>query len=405
MFDNPEPAAFRTEPHKYGNHGRPAIRPTLSIPCLALLLGLGTACPAALGSKPADIGEHRKLKLIYTGDWFSNRDGGLQEDDRFLYNVDLYTRIQLSGTGSLYIHGSYNNGEAFSGDVVGDAQVVSNIEADNATRLYQLYYEQGSEERGTGFLVGLWDLNSRLDVIGPAGLFINSSHGIGAEYALSGDRGPSIFPVTSLALYGHHSLSPRLKLRGAILDGVPGDPDKPHRSDIKLSRDDGALLALEAEYTIDGDRVAKAGAWHYTSDRERLDGGSSDEYANGIYASLSGSLVPGHLSGWIRYGVAADKVQEIGSYFGTGVVLEHLPGALDDSLGLAVASAFASDAFRDQGASRVETSVELTYSVQVTPWLRLQPDLQYVFNPGLEESRDDALVIGCRIELKTGLHW
>lgn len=357
-----------------------------------------------MASKPADTGENRRLKLLYTGDWFSNRDGGIQEADRFIYNIDLYTRVEFSGGGSLYAHGSYNNGDAFSGDVVGDVQVVSNIEADKATRLYQLYYEHGSEDSDSGFLIGLWDLNSRLDVIAPAGLFINSSHGIGAEYALSGERGPSIFPVTSLALYGHYRASPRLKLRGAILDGVPGDPDRPHRTDIKLSRDDGALLALEAQYSIGGDRVAAAGAWHYTSAFERLSD-DGDEYASGLYASLSGSLVPGHLSGWVRYGIASDEVQQVGRYVGTGVVLDTVPGGLDDSLGLAIASAFASDAFRDRGASRAETSVELTYSVQLTPWLRLQPDLQYIVNPGFDQSLDNALAVGCRIELTAGLGW
>jgi porin len=29
-----------------------------------------------------------------------------------------------------------------------------------------------------------------------------------------------------------------------------------------------------------------------------------------------------------------------------------------------------------------ETYVELTYQYQAHPWLQLQPDLQYVFNPG-----------------------
>ena len=29
-----------------------------------------------------------------------------------------------------------------------------------------------------------------------------------------------------------------------------------------------------------------------------------------------------------------------------------------------------------------ETFVEVTYQYQVTPWWQLQPDFQYVFNPG-----------------------
>lgn len=370
------------------------------IPQCHFLLMLALAlCPVqVLASKPADSGEHRQLQFLYTGDWFDNLDGGLQSDDRFLYNVDLYTRFNLSHTDSVYIHGSYNNGEAFSGDVVGDTQVVSNIEADDATRLYQLYYEHGSENAEQGFLFGLWDLNSRIDVIPPAGLFINSSHGIGAEYALSGERGPSIFPVTSLALYGHYRFNSRFKLRAAIVDGVPGDPDKPHRTDIRLSRDDGALLAVEAEYKLGESWTATTGAWQYTSKFERIDGGGK-EFGNGIYASVYGPLISPGLSGWVRYGVAADDVHEIGRYFGSGLVLDNLPGALDDSLGVAAAAAFASDAFRNRGASRAETSVELTYSVQVTPWLRLQPNIQYIFNPGLDAELDDALAVGCRVEL------
>lgn len=374
---------------------------------LAILAPLVLALISCLAyaSKPSEPGEDRQLTLLYTGDWFYNLDGGLQTDGRFLYNVDLYTRLKLSPTGSVYIHASYNDGEAFSGDVVGDKQVVSNIEADDATRLYQLYYEHGSEDADRGFLIGLWDLNSRIDVIAPAGLFINSSHGIGAEYALSGERGPSIFPVTSLALYGHFRVNARLKLRAAVLDAVPGDPDKPHRTDIKLSRDDGALLSLEAQYALDKGWTATAGGWQYTSRFDRIEDTGAREYSNGVYASLYGPLNSRGLSGWVRYGVAADDVNEIGSYLGSGVVWDSVPGALEDTLGIALASAIASDAFRDQGASRAETSVELTYSVQLTPWLRLQPNIQYVFNPGLDTALDDALAVGCRIELKGSTGW
>jgi porin len=70
-----------------------------------------------------------------------------------------------------------------------------------------------------------------------------------------------------------------------------------------------------------------------------------------------------------------------------------------------VAAAFAGEPLRDRGASRAETNIELTYSVQVTPWLRLQPDIQYIFNPGLDEGLDNALVIGLRIELFKQVIW
>ena len=358
-----------------------------------------TFTAAAHASKVLREPTDDRVSLLYTADSLSSQEGGLRTDERFLHNVDLFSRLRFSGGTSVYLHGSYNSGESFSEDVVGDVQVASNIEAAKATRLYQAYYELGSEATDAGFLFGLWDLNSRIDVIAPAGLFMNSSHGIGAEFALSGKRGPSIFPVTSLALYGHTRLGTALTLRGAILDGVPGDPERPHRTDIDLSRDDGALLVTEAEWSTNARWTAKAGLWHYTSQIDHLDDSRRDGFGQGVYASLAGDLMPNRLSGWLRYGVANDKVQNVRAYFGAGLVLNKIPGALEDEAGIAIATAFASRPLRDDGASRTETSLELTYSVKVTPWLRLQPDLQYIVNPGFKGGPDDAVVIGMRMEL------
>ncbi len=351
----------------------------------------------------------RQINFLFTGDYFDNLDGGLRETDRFLTNVDLWTRWQpqawaASGT-SIYAHGSYNSGESFSADVVGDTQIVSNIEASEATRLYQFYVEHGADPDQQSVLFGFWDLNSRIDVIEPASLFINSSHGIGAEFALSGERGPSIFPVTALSLYGQRRMNERLTLRGAILDGVAGDPKRPVRSDVSLSQDDGALLVAEGSYQLGQHWLAKAGAWHYTSDFEPIDGDDGGEFSQGVYGSLAGDVVPGELSAWVRYGVASEEVQAVGRYFGTGLVWSAIPGPLDDRVGIAVAAAFAGEPLQDMGASRAETNIELTYSVQITPWLRIQPDIQYIFNPGLDQDLDDALVVGVRFELLKQMPW
>jgi carbohydrate-selective porin OprB len=44
--------------------------------------------------------------------------------------------------------------------------------------------------------------------------------------------------------------------------------------------------------------------------------------------------------------------------------------------------------------SRRESVLELTYRLQVTGWLTLQPDVQFFFDPHF--SRRDATVIGLR---------
>jgi porin len=75
-------------------------------------------------------------------------------------------------------------------------------------------------------------------------------------------------------------------------------------------------------------------------------------------------------------------------------VHEPLRGRDDDSFGVAMGYAHvspraaaldvdtASVTGTDVPVRGAETFVELTYQVQLTPWLQLQPDLQYVFNPG-----------------------
>ena len=72
-----------------------------------------------------------------------------------------------------------------------------------------------------------------------------------------------------------------------------------------------------------------------------------------------------------------------------GLVLKDpFPYRTMDSLGLGMGFTHVSraqaNADTDSGALRrtSETYIEATYQRQVTPWLQIQPDIQYVFHPG-----------------------
>jgi hypothetical protein len=45
-------------------------------------------------------------------------------------------------------------------------------------------------------------------------------------------------------------------VRAAILDGVPGDPDRPKHNAIKLGKGDGALAVVELNYLDHSTRAA-----------------------------------------------------------------------------------------------------------------------------------------------------
>lgn len=53
----------------------------------------------------------------------------------------------------------------------------------------------------------------------------------------------------------------------------------------------------------------------------------------------------------------------------------------------------------DQPVEDAEVTIELTYRAPLSPWLAVQPDLQYVINPGTEPDLANALVATARFEL------
>ena len=47
-----------------------------------------------------------------------------------------------------------------------------------------------------------------------------------------------------------------------------------------------------------------------------------------------------------------------------------------------------------------EVIIETGYLAEITPWLRLQPDVQYVVSPGGDASRGDAYAVCLRIKTR-----
>jgi porin len=385
------------------------------------LLTLALPAAAQVADEPAPAVE---LEFAYLGDLMRNTTGGLGVGDAYLDNLDLAATVdgaRALGVEGLTLHGHvmYNNGRAFTGRWVGDAQGVNNIEGFESWRLYEFWAEMRFGGSGrTSLRAGLYDLNSEFDSIETGGLFMHASHGLGPELGMSGENGPSTFPVTSLAV----------RLQGgadawywqvAAFDAVPGEPDHPERTSFRLGGDEGALLIGEVGRAAGPFRKLALGAWSYTAEFEAI--GEFDEAGDpvsatgnrGFYALADANLVERgalNVAGWVRMGLAEDRFNGFKDYVGFGVSGSGLvPGRPDDQLGFAVASAAAGTPWRNEMAlagaatdSR-ETTLEMTWRMPVADWLTLQPDLQYVINPGFDTSLDHAFVVGLRFEL--GAAW
>jgi carbohydrate-selective porin OprB len=114
----------------------------------------------------------------------------------------------------------------------------------------------------------------------------------------------------------------------------------------------------------------------------------------------------------LRAGFAAGSYNATDRYLGAAVVASRLwERRPDDAIGLAVAHARTSSAFRrqlafDGGAPRsTETQVELTWRAPLSDWAAVVPGAQWVNRPGADRGVKDAFVVGLRFEFSQGHTW
>lgn len=375
------------------------------------------------------------LDVSYVADLSANVSGGRERGIVGLGNLDARLRVDgeallgWEGT-SFFLYGLGNHGGRVT-ELTGDAQVASNIQAPTSARVYEAWIQQNFEGPNLSVLLGLYDVNSEFDVLRDAGVFLNSSFGIGAEFASSGPNGPSIFPVTSLGVRAQWHPTHWWYVQGAVLDGVPGDPGDPGATAIRLSPDDGILWVAEWGYLHHSSRAdvtgepelgrdhihpflswrVAVGAWGYSRRGREIGTGRRVESHPGVYFMTE--LYPyresdgvQELSAFARVGAADDRTDRFGAYTGVGLTYTGLlPGRDRDVAGLGVATAWNGSAWEESLRRRgipvtdAETTLELTYRAGLTSWLAVQPDVQWVVNPNADPRISDALLLTTRVEL------
>lgn len=381
---------------------RPAHPPSLrmSASVLRLLLLALFALPAR--SVSAQLVEAR---LGYRVDAFASSP---VEHAAAVHDLDAAARFDLSGLGwrggRAHVHARATAGASIS-ERVAVLQSVSSMEGPDAARVFEAWIEQRFAAGRASLRGGLYDLNTEFYTTGPGGLFVNSAHGIGPDITQSGRRGPSTYPVTGLGARLRVDAGAATVLLG-VVDGVPGTSRHPGRPSLRLTRAEGAMLIAEGAVTPRGGRVA-VGAWGYTREAERLDGGGTAP-ARGAYVVVATAPRPfagTTLAAYGRLGTATPEVHVIGTAWGGGITATGIAGRQDDALGLGVAAVHTSAAARAAAAlDDMETVLELTYSLALTPSLRVQPDVQWTLGAGAVSGMR-AWVFGIRIAAALERSW
>jgi len=364
------------------------------------------AAAGAFAGSPAMAETDRGLRFgaNYTSDSFANVRGGLKTGFSYMGLLELTAEAKGRAFGiegvEAFANVQHVHGRSLSGQLIGDAQVTSNIDAPDGLRLFEAWVSVPVAKDGY-VKAGLIDLNSEFDVQDVGALFLNSSHGIGPDFSQSGLNGPSIFPTTSAGVVAAISTG-RVTLRAGILDAVSGDPERPGRTVVRFPGENGLLAVAEAELRVTDSAQFQLGAWTYTSEFETIRAGSRRRGNRGAYVMAQsdlGSLSGESVEGWVRVGVADTRFNDIGLYVGGGVAI----GPEERRLGLAVAHARLGSPAREdllRYPEDSETIVEATYAHAIGDRLIVQPAVMYVVNPGFERSLQDSLVAGVRLHLR-----
>jgi porin len=112
------------------------------------------------------------------------------------------------------------------------------------------------------------------------------------------------------------------------------------------------------------------------------------------------------LGGFAGIGFAPPNRNVVDFYLNSGLTYKGLiPGRDDDTcgvaFGLASLSSGADGELRTEGLSpqAAEMVLEVTYQCVLAPWCYVQPDVQYILNPGSSGNTANALVLGARFSV------
>jgi porin len=368
--------------------------------------------------------------------------------------LDLDKLMHWHGA-TFFVNALQIHGFGPTAQLVGNQQIVSGIEATPSTKLYQLWIEQQFFKGRVSVRVGQEGTADELMTVPSAALFLNASFGAADILPQNLPGGAPNYPLATPMVRTQVKLTEEITFVNAVFNGDPagrgeGDPQLRNESGTAFRMSDPPLIFNEFWFQRGQDPKSrdlpgtyKIGAWVHT--------GKFDDLAvdkNGL--SLSNPLssgIPRVFHGNYAFYVIADQMiwrkagtkDEGISLFGQMMVTPDdmnaeslyaeagvnwkgmLRGRPDDVAGLAVAYARTSDALRRSGTDSIaftgsgkrhpadETVLEATYLYKVAPWWSIQPDLQYIINPGavlapsgtgVEAPLKDAVIAGVRTKIE-----
>ena len=362
----------------------------------------------------------------YTGEGFGNLSGGIQPGVAYEGLLKLTLQLELNkivdwGGASIYASALYPHGNGLSDQYTGDFNILSNIDAYNSFRLFELWFQQKFFGDKASIRIGQMAADQEFYQSRWSNIFINSCFGTFPTISM-GTNLP-IYPVGGLGARIDFHPSSSTFIRAAVFDSKPGQAstnDK-HGTLFHLNPSTGVIVIAEAGYQItpSPDNRGKDESYILGTyyDSHRFTGNFVETTHNkngGLYAIVNRLLYrktpyvneqsnTTGLGAFASCAVAPADRNQVSLYVDCGINYNGLfPGRDNDVFGFALSYTKISGNYLVNNIpvdSGHETVLEVTYRIQVTDHIDIQPDFQYIFDPGALRHRPNAVVAGVRYDL------
>ena len=377
----------------------------------------------------------------YYGEAFYNW-GGFDQGGEYDGVLELYVNADMKKLGfwkglCFHANGYQIHGNSITGANIGSLMPVSNLEATDATRLFEIWFEQTMFNEKVAVRFGQLAADAEFVISEGGGNFLNGTWGWPSITAADLPSGGPAYPLATPGVRVAINPNDKFGVMVAVYNGDPAPPcwsDDPqicnnHGLDFEL--DDPPLLMAEGVYRYNQSGLAgavKFGGWNHFGkfEHQRFDSG-------GALIAVTGNSGRPLDHNWGLYGIIDQLVwrvpdseeakgvglfaRVIGApedrnlidwYFDGGItftgMFRNRPG---DALAIGFAytnisnqvSAFDVD-FGEPVARSYEALIEICYTFEVKPGWSIQPDFQYIFQPGGNVAgQKDATVVGARTSI------
>ncbi|MFZ4116344.1 MAG: carbohydrate porin [Chthoniobacterales bacterium] len=368
---------------------------------------------------------------------WGNTTGGMKTGSVYMTVLQFATTVNLEKFmnwkgGSFYTRWLYLAGQDPGANLVGDMFGVSNIGGYSTFRNIELWLQQTLFDDKISLRAGQIVADSEFVISDYGSLFINNTLGWPAFIFTSIPNGGPAYPVGAPGVRLKLKPNDQFSIKAAVFQGnVYAQNVNNHGFDWNLNADQGYFYLTEADYSykciLPGQ--VKAGAWFSSSNFPNLSNQNDSFSGNyGIYGIIDQMIYRCPDKKETKESANSDVKKVIDEkpdkglgifnrvafepgdrnilnfYCDTGLNYRGLiPTRDQDLLGLAFAYGLLSNdgintIQQSQGTAPANTTydIELTYQAQLTPWLAIQPDVQYIIHPGTMQSYPNAFVIGIR---------